>query len=127
MLRFEFELTDHRQEFHKEKHSYIFEYEGFLTIHVGDVLFFEEQIAILEFFRDTTNWRKEQIKSKSMLFNCIETDDNPLISFVENNGKWLIHSTQQKFECHYQFTRETLETAILELEHSVDYYISRNR
>ena len=66
-----------------------------------------------------------QRKSPEMVYNCIDTEDNPLIHFTENNGLWFVKSPWQKFECNLAFTRVELETAVLELERSVNEQLSK--
>lgn len=118
MIVFEFKLTNHYKEFHDEKHSYIYEYEGYFKILINGREFFNEPgIAIYEFFRDVLGWIKN--KSKSMLYNCIETEDNPLISFIQKDGGWSVYSPWQKYKADTLFEREELETAIKKLESNV--------
>jgi len=124
MIIFEFLLIDRQEEFHNEKHSYIYEYEGCLTILIDGKVFFKEQgIAVLEFLRDACKWINNKNKREDMLYNCIETEDNPLISFILKKDKWYIQSPWQKFKSDGVFAREELESAIFELKHSVSQYI----
>ncbi len=44
------------------------------------------------------------INRGNMVYNCIDTDDNPLISFIEEDGLYRINSTWQKFECKDRFS-----------------------
>ena len=80
---------------------------------------------IFEFFRDARNWLSCENKTKDMLYNCIETEDNPLISFTERDGEWVVQSPWQKYECDISFVRQELETAILDLERSVNEQLSQ--
>ena len=128
MLGFKFKLTGHRKEFRQAKFSYkdscIYEYDGVLTILIDNTKFFEDEIAILEFFRDLIKWINSPRKSKNMLYNCIETEDNPLISFTCENGKWFICSPWQLFACKISFSREELENAILKLKNDVEMQLN---
>ncbi|MDF2653686.1 MAG: hypothetical protein K0R19_160 [Bacillota bacterium] len=53
-------------------------------------------IKILEFIRTLEKWDQ----ANSMLYNSIETEDNPLISFIASEKGWIIKSPWQLFECN---------------------------
>ncbi|MCL2313033.1 MAG: hypothetical protein FWC41_11225 [Firmicutes bacterium] len=126
MIFFKFKLTDRRKEFHNEKYSYVYEYDGDFSIFIGKELFFDEPgMPILEFFRDVNKWRKIWDKSKNMFYNCVETEDNPLISFININNDWVIHSPWQKFKCNVTFTRKEIENALIILENNVNEQLAK--
>lgn len=124
MLVFNFNLTTHNAQYHNDKTFNVLEYEGDFEITVNSAKFFSEPyFSILEFLRDALNW--VQRKSPEMIYNCIDTEDNPLIHFTENEGLWFVKSPWQKFECNLAFTREELETAVIKLKSSVEDQIRK--
>ena len=126
MIIFNFTLTTQYEQWHNDKSFSFLEYEGNFEITIDSkILFSQPYIIILEFLRDAFNWISSKDKSKDMLYNCIETDDNPLIRFIEKDGMWYIQSPWQKYECDVAFTREELETAVLNLDRSVNEQLKK--
>jgi len=124
LLNFKFILTDHRKEFRDSKFSYdkscIYEYEGDVAIFINGKKIFEAEIAVLEFLRDVLGWQNNPNKLSDMKYDCVETEDNPLVSFIYKNGRWFIDSPWKLFDCETPFTREELEDAILKLKADVE-------
>lgn len=54
-----------------------------------------------------------------MLYNCIEAEDNPLISFIFTNQGWKIKSPWQLFECADFLSKEELLKSVENLIASV--------
>ena len=80
------------------------------SICINDKEFFHEpDFPILEFLREVALWAD---KEGSMYYNSIETDDNPLISFIKNENGYTIFSLWQKFECNDCFSKEELLSAL---------------
>ena len=89
---------------------------GDLIIEINNKIFFKEPyFPILEFIRTLEKWDKVS----NMLYNCIETENNPLISFIFNNGGWLVKSPWELFKCKELLSKEELLTAISDLILSV--------
>ena len=89
--------------------------------------FYEPQFPILEFLFNVTKWIKEPQK-KNMLYSSVETDDNPVISFVAVGDKWRISSEWQLFESEYLFTIEEIHSEInsliIDLEKQISCFAS---
>jgi hypothetical protein len=89
---------------------------GDLTIEINKEIFFKQPFfPVLEFVRTLEKWDKKS----NMFYNCIETDDNPLISFVKNKVGWVVKSPWQLFECKELISSEELLVAINEFMISV--------
>ena len=98
----------------------ILNFEGIFSIEIDNKpYFFEPHFSVFEFLMFTNKWINNIDKTKNMLFNCIDTEDNPLISFINRNGKWHIYSPWQLFECNTAFSREELVAAITQLKKSM--------
>lgn len=124
MIKFKIKITTHNKNWQKDKKHSFMEYEGVFRIIIDSKIFFEDEYFIInEFLRDAISWIENCDKEKNMIYTCIDTEDNPLISFENHNSNWSIRSPWQKYECNILFTREELEKAIHELEKEVDYQI----
>lgn len=78
------------------------ENEATFSIKINNNTFFSDSnFNILEFLQQIAFW---EINKGDMKYNCVDTDDNPLISFIEENGLYTIHSPWQKFECNDKFS-----------------------
>lgn len=76
--------------------------EATFSIIIDNKVFFSTSgFNILEFLRQIASW---EIHKGDMIYNCIDTEDNPLISFIEKDGLYTIHSPWQKFECNDKFS-----------------------
>ena len=97
------------------------EYEGEFKILIDSKIYFEDEYFLIkEFLRDAISWARNCDKEKNMNYICIETEDNPLISFENQQTNWKINSPWQKFQCDSCFARQELEKAIYELETDVE-------
>lgn len=67
----------------------------------NEVFFSTSGFNILEFLQQIASW---EIHKGDMIYNCIDTEDNPLISFIEKDGLYTLHSPWQKFECNDKFS-----------------------
>lgn len=85
---------------------------------INNQVFFEEpNFPVLEFWYFTNSWREKECE----LFehNSMETEDNPLISLLQHDCGWTIHSPWQQFECEVQFAKEELLRALDILQNEV--------
>lgn len=88
------------------------------SICINDKEFFHEpDFPVLEFLKEVALWAD---KESSMYYNSIETDDNPLISFIKNEDGYSISSPWQKFECIDCFSKEELLSALNMIENKFD-------
>lgn len=75
--------------------------EAVFTIKIDNKVFLStDGFNILEFLQQVAKW---EIGRGDMIYNCIDTEDNPLISFIEEDGLYRISSTWQRFECTDKF------------------------
>jgi len=87
--------------------------EGSFSIKVDEKLwFYEPDFSICEFLMFLEKWLNNPDKRANMYYNTMETEDNPLISFVRKGEEWYIRSYWQLFDCSIAFTRLMLEDAI---------------
>ncbi|MBQ6570186.1 MAG: hypothetical protein IJL87_08000 [Clostridia bacterium] len=76
----------------------------------GKPFFDCSNFAIMEFLKSVIIWAD---RKDDLLFSSIETDDNPLISFIkEDDGLYSICSPWQLFECREQFSFEQLLSVV---------------
>ena len=70
---------------------------------VGERTFFHEPLfPVLELVRYCLEWRKNA--NSSFVYNTIESEENPLLSFAPQNDTWRVFSVWQKFECETEFS-----------------------
>ena len=94
------------------------EYESNFKIIVDNKLFFHEpNFPLLEFLYFVNEWKKQS--NSSFEYISIETEDNPLISFIREKNAWKIYSPWQLFKCDSKFTKEELVNALDKLEKTV--------
>lgn len=97
---------------------------GDLTVEINNKKFFEQPyFPVIEFIRTLEQWDK----NSDMLYNCIETEDNPLISFIYDIKGWKIKSPWQLFECTLYFQKKELLESIEKLMKSVKEQLERGR
>ena len=95
----------------KLKYPDVLNYEAYFSIVISGKVFFEEpNFPLLEFLYYVNQWVETQ--NKSLEYISIETEDNPLIVFKYNNGKYLISSPWQNFKCVDEFTKEEIISAL---------------
>ena len=74
-----------------------------ILIH-GKVFFEEPLFPILEFLFSYFTWREKlHSESSDFFYNSVETEDNPLLSFVNTKGGWRIDSPWKNFHCNEMF------------------------
>ncbi len=96
----------------------LIEYEAEFEIIVnGEIFFYEPNFPIFEFLHAVNEWKKQGVGSFEYV--SIETEDNPLISFICEEDMWIICSPWQLFECKTKFTREQLVIALNVLEKTI--------
>lgn len=99
----------------------VLNWEGKFSIEINNqVIFCEPNFPILEFLLTIDQWMKED-KSNNMYYYSLDTDDNPLISFINCNNKWTITSPWQLYVCNDTFTRTELEESIENLKNIIHY------
>ena len=95
--------------------------EGSFQIELNGKLYFDDpNFSVDEFLLYADRWIANDDKSQSMHYHCVDTDENPLISFSMKNGRWYIDSPWELFECNDSFTRDELEKAVIRLEKAID-------
>ena len=101
-----------------KKYPEIVWYEMDFRIVINGKLFFSEpNFPVFEFLLSAKKW--ESMNSVSFEYNSIETEDNPLISFIHNREGYVLHSPWQLFQCDVFFTKEQIISAINSLENSI--------
>ena len=90
-----------------------------LSIWVNNQQFFlEPDFPVLDFLYTVYKWKISK-DNEDFFYNCIETEDNPLISFTRENSMWTICSPWQLFECEKRFTKEEIINALDVLERKI--------
>jgi len=120
VIQLDFRLTTRYDDYHDVPTWFILEHEGHFRISIDDQTVFDQPyLAILEFLRDAAPWARNPDKSAPMLYTCIQADENPLVSFVEEDGEWFIRSPWETHHSDRACRRDDLATAVLALEQRV--------
>ena len=100
----------------------VLKFEGYFSIEIDGYIYFSEpNFSIFEFLLYAKNWLLT--KKQDLLYNSIDTEDNPLISLLCFNNRWAIHSPWENFSCQRLFSREELEYSINNLIKKMGYNI----
>lgn len=121
MIQFKFQVTNQYVDWHEDKNHSDLEFEGVFEIIIdNEVFFFDEYFLVFEFLNSALKWMELDGESE-MHYHCIDTNDNPLISFLPvPSHLWTINSPWQKFQCQTLFTKEELYHAIERLRQSTN-------
>ena len=98
----------------------ILEYSGSFRIVIDNKVYFEDDcFCIYEFLYYVNKWRKSA--ARAMEYMCMDTEENPLISFIPcATDEWIISSPWGKFENNTVFTSADIENALIELSKKID-------
>jgi len=125
MLEFKF-IAENSKDAKRKKMSYYMKYvnsldlEGCFKIIInGKVLFDTSGFSIFEFINCADKWAVSEIQNENMYYDALGTDDNPLISFLQNDNKWKIESKWQLFVSETLFERSEIVSEIYKLIESV--------
>ena len=93
----------------------IIQYDLPFKIIINDYIFFyDEYFTVLEFIKTVLDWKEDNV-CNDMLYNCIDTDDNPLISFRNTDYGWVIESPWERYKCDCYFDKKQILDAFEEL------------
>ena len=96
----------------KMNYCQLLKIECYFCIKIDNKIFFEEPLfPILEFLYFYKKWDK----ASNFEYITIESEDNPIISFIKKYNGWYIDSVWKKFECNYIFELEQIINAIEKL------------
>lgn len=88
------------------------QYDATFSIWIDNKLFFHvDDFIIFDFLYHFNLWRIQE-STLNFYYNCIETEDNPLISLVKKNDLWYLSSTWQNFEWHQPININTFISEI---------------
>lgn len=120
MIRFEVEKRQNRyKNFLKLSEVQRLAFDMGLSIWVDNQQFFSEpDFPVLDFLYFVYKWISSK-NNDDFAYNCIETEDNPLISFKKENNMWAIYSPWQLFECKKVFTKDEIVNALDILEKNI--------
>ena len=106
MINFVFTFKSNSPLIIPEEYPEVLKYEGNFSIEIDNKVFFHEaDFSIFEFLLYTDKWKTLDC---DMLYDCIDTDDNPLISFIKNGELFYVNSPWSLFECKQGFTKKEL-------------------
>ena len=120
MIRFEVKKRQKRyKNFLKLSEMQRLNYDMGLSIWVDNQQFFwEPDFPVLDFLYTVYKWKTSK-DNEDFIYNCVETEDNPLISFTREKSMWMICSPWQLFECEKRFTKEEIVNALDVLEKTI--------
>lgn len=118
MIEFNVVQTDIKIRRKPKSYPKLVEYEADFSILVNGKLFFHEpNFPLLEFLHFVT--RKKIENGGSVDYISIETEENPLISFIYEDDMFTISSPWQLFECETKFSKEQIISALDKLEKQI--------
>lgn len=83
-----------------------------------ETFFAEPYFPILEFMKVALRWVNID-ETTPMIYNTVETEENPLISFTKTIDGWNIFSPWQEFNCNLCFSKDELAIAIIQLKQNL--------
>ena len=120
MIKFKFSTSKCLPKVIPNQYPELLKYEGEFIIEIDDIVYFQDaNFAIFEFIYYVRLWAVD--KKENMLINSMETEENPLISFIYTNGQWKICSPWQFFECERLFDSDELARSINALYKQLGY------
>lgn len=115
MIKYEIKLIDETNKKVPKKYPELIQVEALFRIVIDEMVFFEEpNFPIYEFLYAARKWIKQG--NETFEYVSVETEENPLISFLYEGEGWIIKSPWQLFECKLKFTREELVNAIISID-----------
>lgn len=120
MMRFEVKKMQKRyRHFLKLSEVQRMSYDMGLSIWVDNQQFFgEPDFPVLDFLYAVYKWKSSK-DNEDFAYNCIETEDNPLISFTREKNMWAMYSPWQLFKCEKRFAKEEIIGALDDLEKKI--------
>lgn len=83
--------------------------EYYFCVKINGEVFFEQPLfPIMEFLYFYLKWDKKH----DFIYNTIESEENPMISFERGISGWRINSVWKKFDCKERFRVENFITAV---------------
>jgi len=70
----------------------------------GQLLYDQSHFSMWEFAQYSLKWIKSP--NENFIYNSIESDENPMLSFVRSEAGWKVYSVWQEFECNNVFSSE---------------------
>lgn len=105
----------------KLKYKDLLKIECYFCIKVNGRVFFEEPLfPLLEFLYFYKKWSLN--RDQDFIYNTIESEDNPLITFKKYKNGWKIDSTWKRFQCNMVFTIEDLIHAVDNLIYTIEMH-----
>jgi len=87
-------------------------------IMINEEIFFHEPLfPILELVQYCRQWIINA--NTNFAYNTIESEENPLLSFMLQKEKWRISSVWQKFECEVEFSFTEVKAFIRDIINQV--------
>lgn len=95
-------------------------YSGILTILIDDKVFFsDEYFNIFEFLISYRKWNPSE--REDMYYHCLDTMQNPLLSFIFVDNGWKVTSPWQKFESKDVYSYEEIAQSIEKMIKEIGY------
>lgn len=114
MIKFQFNSNTYLPSKLPTKYPEILKYDGCFKIIIDDKIYFEDnEFCIYEFIYYITKWLN--CENRAMEYNCVDTEENPLISFTPYENQWKISSPWQNFKNNVLFSADELKNALAEL------------
>jgi hypothetical protein len=103
--------------------------ECWFCIKVDHKVFYEQsQFPLLEFLFFYANWNNNG--KHDFIYNTLESDANPMISFTRKHGKWILESPWKLFNCKTNFTINHFVNAVnkmIDINNSKSTLTEKNR
>ncbi len=120
MIRFIIEKSQKRyKNYLKLSEIQRLKYDMSFSIWIDNQRFFwEPDFPIFDFLYNVHKWKLSK-DNEDFFYNCIETEDNPLICFTKKKNMWVFFSPWQLFECKKEFTKEEIVSSLNALEKTI--------
>ena len=108
------------------RYPYILYVVADFQIEINGYTYFDEpDFPILEFLQQAVSWVNNSKSNEPLVYNSIETDDNPLMTVNQYEGKWYLYSPWGKYKCCCEVNRDEMKDCIMDLRDSINTEIHR--
>jgi hypothetical protein len=111
----DFTFTTDKSMIEKKKKDYanVYRIDGELKLEVNGEVFFQEDIAILEFYLQLKKWFSKKVNNSFYYHTLeVEDDENPIIKFVAAGDNYYLSSPWSKGKLVYIIEASLLEKTV---------------
>lgn len=118
MISFKFISNQILPKIFPKKYPEVLEYEGDFSIEINNMLYFQESnFSVFEFLMYIDSWKTNN--HDDMQYICLDTDENPLISFIKNGDGFVIKSPWELFNYKEVISQSEIDKAVSNLKNDL--------